>query len=112
MNDTYHFKLFKNHVLCTRSDRPVLLSADGVSGAYHVSAILPGSDSTAFEVVLRACARESRPNDPPVGVEDGGDLDTYMLQFLNIRSEEIEKARLITRIMDRMNAKRKVVENK
>lgn len=112
MNHTYHFKLFKNHVLCTRSDQPVLLSADATSGAYHASAILPGSDSSAYDIVLRALARESRPNDPPVGVEDGGDLDTYMLQFLAISESEIEKARLVTRIVDRMNAKRKVAEKK
>src|SRR5262249_6470243 len=111
MNE-YSYRLYKNHTTCVRSDQPVLLSSDGVAGPYHASSILPGSDSTAFEVVLRACARESRPTDPPIGVEDGGDADTYMLQFLNIRSEEIEKARLITRIVDRMNAKRKVAEKK
>ena len=110
MNE-YHFKLLKNHIMCTRSDRPILMTIDSCAGPYDASAILPGSDSTAYDVVLRTLARESRPDDPPLGVEDGGDADTYMLQFLAIRDEEIEKARLITQIVDRI-AKRKVAEKK
>jgi hypothetical protein len=99
---TYHFKLFKNSVFCTRSDRPVLLTADSCAGPYDPTGRLPGSNSSAHDIVLRALAGESRPDDPPIDVEEGGDLDTYMSEFLGIRQDEIERAQLIVKITQRM----------
>ena len=106
----YFYKLVKNHVVCTRSDMPILMSDDLCSGPYDKSSIPPGCTDSAYNIVLRALAREPLRDDPRVSVEDGGDKDTYMLQWLGIRNDEIERARLVTRIVDRIDAKRKSAE--
>jgi len=97
---TTNYRLYKNHFLCTRSDRPVLLSEDAVSGAYHQSSTPPGCADAAYNIVLRALAGEPLPNDPKISCEDGGDFVQWALQWLQIREDEIERARLIVKIAD------------
>jgi hypothetical protein len=97
----FFYKLVKNHYECYRSDSPILLSVDG-AGPYDKPAILPGCRDTAYNVVLRALAREPRPDDPSVSVEEGGDRDLYMREWIGIRDDQIAWAKLIMKIVDRI----------
>jgi hypothetical protein len=42
------------------------------------------------------------PNDPPISVEAGADREQWMLEYLQIRDDEIERAQLICKIMRRI----------
>ena len=97
MND-FSYKLFKDTFYCTRSDMPVLLGSDGVSGPWHKSSVLPGCSDSAYNIVLRALACEPRADDPRVLVEDGADRDEWMLQYLGIRDEEFAHAELLMKV--------------
>jgi hypothetical protein len=103
-----NFKLFRNHYLAGNAQRPVLLSPDGTgSGPFTHADRLPGCSDTAYNIVLRALAGEPRPNDPAILVEDGAaDPFEYMRSWLGIRDEEIERAKLIVKILEPKKVKR------
>jgi len=104
-----HYKLFRNTVLCIR-EQPVLMTADGIVGPYSPNDRLPGCDDNAYAIVFRALAGEPKPNDPRILVEDGAaDPTEYMWSWLGIRQDEIEKAKLIVKILGKIeHAKAKV----
>jgi|SRR5215510_15552103 len=93
------YDLVKNHYFCTDPNRPVLTTGgDHVGGPFDRNYILPGCTDSTYHIVMRALAGEPLPNDPRIGVEEGGDRFTYMTQFLGLTEADFQHAELICRI--------------
>jgi hypothetical protein len=98
-----HYKLFRNHWMAGNGQKPILMSPDGVAGPYTAADRLPGCGDTARDVVLRCLAGEKKPTDPLISAEDGAtDPAEYMRSWLGIRDEEIERAKLIVKILNKV----------
>jgi hypothetical protein len=100
-------ELTKNHIGCfNQSSPPVLVTAGEHTGGPFAPSVIPlGCSDTAGAIVMRALARESRPNDPKIEVEPGGDLDTYMMEYLGISEEQLERAETLAKIAKRRKNK-------
>jgi hypothetical protein len=96
--NTFYFKLSKEH-FAYASGPPVLVGCDGASGPFDRNArLVPGSNSTAFDVILRLLAQESRFDDPCVVAEPPERLSEYGFEYLGISEEEITRAALIAKL--------------
>lgn len=98
---TFTFTLFKNTIF-SNGRGPALLTSDACLGPYAGDDVLPGCSSNARDIILREAAGLKRPDDPEILIEPGGDRRTYMLEWLQIRQEEIERAELIVKIVQGM----------
>jgi len=98
------FKLLKNHVRSIRG-RPVLLTDDLCLGPYSAGEILPDCTDTAGNIIFRALSGDSVPNDPRIEAEEGGELDTYMLEYLGITDGDLDRADKLAKIARRRKTK-------
>jgi hypothetical protein len=90
-----------NTVLSFRGE-PVLLSSDHCAGPFQHADKPPFCEDTAAAIVRRFLAGEPRPNDPELIAEPPEKLHQYALRYLGISDEQIENARLITKIVERI----------
>jgi hypothetical protein len=94
------FKLTKETIMSIR-DAPVLISGDGASGPWDKNSTLPGSKAIAGEVVMRALAGEARQDDPQIVADPSEKFFEYAWEYLGVRDEEISRAKLIVKILQR-----------
>jgi hypothetical protein len=101
-----NFLLTKNSWMYSgATEAPALISGDGCAGPFDREWVLPGGNSKAHEIVLRALANEPLESDPKIDAEPAECRDQYMLQFLRITESDIERARMIVKIVDGIKAK-------
>src|SRR5215471_2916751 len=101
MTSNYSYKLTKNHYCSFQGINPVLVSWDNTGGPYHGGSKPPESSSTYNDIMLRALANSPLPDDPKISCDAGGDLIEWGLQWLQLREDQVARARLIVKIADK-----------
>src|SRR5215472_15964252 len=101
MNNSFVGRFFLNHYFAF-SGRPILMDASGCTGPFTPGTVLPNCKDSGFNIVLRSLARAEKPEDPAIDVEPGLDADQVKFNWLGITEAEIERAKLIVKVLERI----------
>ena len=79
-------------------------------GPFWLNDPLPGYGRvTGYEAAMRLLAGEPLSTDPHIGVEEGGDLDVYLAEYLKIPEAEFTRAELLMKIKSKIQKRAKAV---
>jgi hypothetical protein len=93
---------FTANTVLSYHGQPVLMDGDLCAGPFLGADKPPHCSDTAERIVRRFLAGEARPDDPAITADPPEMVHDFAWRYLGISEEQIENARLLTKIAERI----------